>query len=85
MGTDACVAGKAERVDRSPGSRSAQVKIAGTLKKSTDIMQSMNQLVKLPAIAKVMQEMSQEMMKVGSAEFEPWNLANLSVMKVRDH
>lgn len=28
-------------------------------------MQSMNQLVKLPAISKVMMEMSQEMMKVG--------------------
>ncbi|KAI9024028.1 Snf7-domain-containing protein [Hyaloraphidium curvatum] len=48
--------------------QAAQVKIAGTLKRSTEIMHSMNQLVKLPAIAKVMQEMSQEMMRSGIIE-----------------
>ena len=38
--------------------------MAGTLKKSTDIMKMVNQLVKLPEISQTMQEMSKEMMKV---------------------
>lgn len=42
----------------------AQVKIAGTLKKSTEIMKLVNRLVKLPEIGKAMQDMSAEMMKV---------------------
>ena len=46
----------------------AQVKIAGTLKKSTDIMKMVNKLVKLPEMSKIMQEMSQEMMKAGVIE-----------------
>ncbi|KAI9349429.1 Snf7-domain-containing protein [Zopfochytrium polystomum] len=43
----------------------AAAKIAGTLKKSTDIMKTVNQLIKLPEIAKTMQEMSMEMTKAG--------------------
>ena len=48
--------------------QAAQIKIAGTLKKSTDIMKLVNRLVKLPDIAKDMQEMSMEMMKAGIIE-----------------
>jgi charged multivesicular body protein 3 len=46
----------------------AQVKIAGSLKKSTDIMKMVNRLVRLPEISKDMQEMSREMMKAGIIE-----------------
>jgi charged multivesicular body protein 3 len=46
----------------------AQVKVAGTLKKSTEIMKSVNRLVKLPEIGQQMQEMSREMMKAGVIE-----------------
>lgn len=42
----------------------ATLKIAGTLQKSTEVMNLVNQLVKLPEIAKTMQEMSMEMTKV---------------------
>ena len=44
----------------------AQIKIAGSLQKSTEIMKMVNSLVKLPEIAGAMQEMSAEMMKVRS-------------------
>ncbi|KAH8555642.1 vacuolar sorting protein Vps24 [Umbelopsis sp. PMI_123] len=43
----------------------ATLKIAGTLQKSTEVMNLVNQLVKLPEIAKTMQEMSMEMTKAG--------------------
>ncbi|KAI3655609.1 hypothetical protein MP638_006096 [Amoeboaphelidium occidentale] len=46
----------------------AQVKIAGSLKKSTEIMKMVNRLVKLPEISKQMEEMSREMMKAGIIE-----------------
>ncbi|KAJ3331650.1 hypothetical protein HDU76_002608 [Blyttiomyces sp. JEL0837] len=43
----------------------AAAKVAGTLKKSTDIMKLVNNLIKLPEIHKTMQEMSMEMSKAG--------------------
>jgi len=46
----------------------AQVKIAGALSSSTDVMKAMQQLVKLPEIQKTMMEMSREMMKAGIIE-----------------
>lgn len=42
----------------------ATLKIAGTLQKSAEVMNLVNQLVKLPEIHKTMQEMSMEMTKV---------------------
>ena len=44
--------------------QAAQVRIAGCLSKSTDVMKCMQQLVKLPEIQQTMMEMSKEMMKV---------------------
>ena len=44
--------------------QAAQVRIAGSLSQSADVMKCMTQLVKVPEIQKTMQEMSKEMMKV---------------------
>ena len=41
------------------------VKVTGAFQKSTEIMKSTNQLVKLPQLSATMREMSMEMMKVG--------------------
>ena len=39
--------------------------MAGALQKSTEVMQSMNTLLRVPEIAAAMQDLSKEMMKVG--------------------
>ena len=44
--------------------QAAQVRVAGSLSKSADVMKAMHQLIKVPEIQKTMQEMSKEMMKV---------------------
>ena len=44
--------------------QASQLRIAGSLSKSTDVMKSMQQLVKMPEVQKTMMEMSKEMMKV---------------------
>ncbi len=41
------------------------MKIAGSMKSSTEVMKSMSSLIKLPELQKTMQEMSKEMMKTG--------------------
>ncbi|GFX61876.1 charged multivesicular body protein 3 [Trichonephila clavipes] len=46
----------------------ACIRVAGALEKSTEVMKSMQQLMKVPEIAKTMQEMSKEMMKAGIIE-----------------
>jgi len=46
----------------------ATVKVAGSLAKSTEVMKTMQQLVKLPEIQRTMMEMSREMMKAGIIE-----------------
>ena len=46
----------------------AQMKLAGSIKSSTDVMKSMSSLMKLPELQKTMQEMSKEMMKMGIIE-----------------
>ena len=38
--------------------QASQLRIAGSLQKSTDVMKSMQQLVKLPELQKTMMEMS---------------------------
>merc|ERR1712029_831488 len=48
--------------------QAAQVRVAGSLSKSADVMKSMQQLVKVPEIQKTMQELSKEMMKAGIIE-----------------
>ena len=48
--------------------QASQLRIAGCLSKSTDVMKSMQQLVKMPEIQKTMMEMSKEMMKVNITE-----------------
>ena len=44
--------------------QAAQLRVAGSLSKSADVMKSMQQLVKITEIQQTMQEMSKEMMKV---------------------
>lgn len=46
----------------------ATLRVAGSLEKSTEVMQAMQNLVRLPEIANVMREMSKEMMKAGIIE-----------------
>lgn len=42
----------------------ATLRVAGSLQKSTDVMQMMQNLIKVPEVAMTMREMSKEMMKV---------------------
>lgn len=46
----------------------ANLRIAGALEKSTQVMQSMQKLVKVPEIMATMRDMSKEMMKAGILE-----------------
>ncbi|KAG8194898.1 hypothetical protein JTE90_029189 [Oedothorax gibbosus] len=46
----------------------ATLRVAGSVEKSTEVMKSMQNLVKMPEVAKTMQEMSKEMMKAGIIE-----------------
>lgn len=46
----------------------ATVRIAGTLQKSTEVMQGMQALIKVPEIQAIVQAMSKEMMKAGIIE-----------------
>ncbi|KFM60205.1 Charged multivesicular body protein 3, partial [Stegodyphus mimosarum] len=46
----------------------ATLRVAGSLEKSTDVMKSMQNLLKVPEISKTMQELSKEMMKAGIIE-----------------
>lgn len=46
----------------------ATLRVAGALQKSTEVMQAMQNLVRLPEIAAIMREMSKEMMKAGIIE-----------------
>jgi len=46
----------------------ATLKVTGALQTSTEVMQSMQSLVKLPEVQKTMQELSREMMKAGILE-----------------
>ncbi|CAB4056040.1 VPS24 [Lepeophtheirus salmonis] len=48
--------------------QASQVRLAGTLSQSTEVMQCMQKLIKLPEIAHTMQELSKEMMKAGIFE-----------------
>ena len=58
--------------------QAAQLRVAGSLSKSADVMKAMHQLIKVPEIQKTMQEMSKEMMKVSIIPFtlsnckSPW-------------
>jgi charged multivesicular body protein 3 len=45
--------------------QAAQLKVAGALKKSTEIMKTVNQLVKIPELHQQMEQMASEMMKAG--------------------
>ncbi|XP_008560253.1 charged multivesicular body protein 3 [Microplitis demolitor] len=46
----------------------ATIRVAGSLSKSTEVMQAMQSLVKVPEVAATMREMSREMMKAGIIE-----------------
>lgn len=46
----------------------ATLRVAGSLQKSTEVMQAMQRLVNLPEIAAVMRDMSKEMMRAGIIE-----------------
>lgn len=46
----------------------AQMKLAGSIKSSTEVMKAMSGLMKLPEMQKTMTEMSKEMMKMGIME-----------------
>ncbi|XP_023210455.1 charged multivesicular body protein 3-like [Centruroides sculpturatus] len=43
----------------------ATIRLSGSLQKSTDVMKSMQNLIKLPEIAKTMQDLSKEMLRAG--------------------
>ena len=43
----------------------AQMKLAGSIKSSTDVMKAMSNLIKLPELQRTMQSLSKEMMKAG--------------------
>lgn len=43
----------------------ATLRVAGSLQKSTDVMKSMQQLIKVPEVARTMQDLSREMMRAG--------------------
>ncbi|KAK0084610.1 hypothetical protein PV325_006718 [Microctonus aethiopoides] len=43
----------------------ATIRVAGSLSKSTEVMQAMQSLVKVPEVAATMRELSKEMMKAG--------------------
>ncbi len=42
----------------------ATLRIAGALQKSTEVMKTMQQLIKIPEISATMRELSKEMMRV---------------------
>lgn len=46
----------------------ATLRVAGSLQKSTEVMQAMQSLIRTPEVARTMQEMSKEMMKAGIIE-----------------
>ncbi|OXU31898.1 hypothetical protein TSAR_003843 [Trichomalopsis sarcophagae] len=46
----------------------ATIRVAGSLSKSTEVMQAMQALVKVPEVAATMRELSKEMMKAGIIE-----------------
>lgn len=46
----------------------ATLRVAGSLAKSTEVMQAMQRLVRIPEVAQTMQDMSKEMMKAGIIE-----------------
>lgn len=46
----------------------ATLRVAGSLQKSTEVMQAMQTLVRLPEVANTMRDMSKEMMKAGIIE-----------------
>ncbi|RYG50204.1 hypothetical protein EON67_05715 [archaeon] len=46
----------------------AQIRVAHTMKKSTDMMRSMNNLIKVPELMGTMRRMSEEMSKAGIME-----------------
>ncbi|XP_046382810.1 charged multivesicular body protein 3 [Ischnura elegans] len=46
----------------------ATLRVAGSLQKSTDVMQAMQTLVRVPEVAETMRNMSREMMKAGIIE-----------------
>jgi len=48
--------------------QASQIRVIGSLQKSTDVMKSMSALIKVPEVNSIMQEMSREMMKAGIIE-----------------
>lgn len=48
--------------------QAANLRVAGAMQKSADVMKAMHALVKLPEIAETMRELSREMMKAGIIE-----------------
>jgi len=44
----------------------AVLRMAGSLQKSTEVMQTMHNLIKVPEVAATMRELSKEMMKVSN-------------------
>ena len=48
--------------------QASQLRVAGCLQRSTDVMKSMQRLVRIPEIQQTMQDMSKEMMKAGIIE-----------------
>lgn len=52
----------------------ATLRVAGSLQKSTEVMQMMQSLIKVPEVASTMREMSKEMMKVWHSLRKNYNI-----------
>ena len=55
-------------VDMQMKAQASQLRVAGALQQSGEVMKCMQQLVKIPELQKTMMEMSKEMMKAGILE-----------------
>ncbi|KAK9309775.1 hypothetical protein QLX08_000750 [Tetragonisca angustula] len=59
-----------EKIKRSlkEAAKKATIRVAGSVQKSTEVMQAMQSLVRVPEVAATMRELSKEMMKAGIIE-----------------
>lgn len=60
------------------------IKLKGSMQKSTDIMKDMNQLIKLPQIGKVVQDLSRELTKSGVIDEMMSDMLDFDVEEVED-
>ncbi len=59
------------------------MKVVGAMQKNTTIMKAMGQMIKLPQISAVAQELQQEMLKVTGSEEELWSLSKCHILMLQ--